>query len=197
MDKRQPQPIPFRKMRCFFAVAALAALAAAAGIVFHADFHDIGAAAGLTARNTFGGTERKDFILETTGNGAAILDYDGDGRDDIFIANGRRLKSKGEPAAVVSQRGRRAFPERRETGRPDGSRMGARVCVGDYDNDGRPDLLVTFYGHNVLYRNRGDGTFEDATEKAKLPVAGIRYGSGCSFVDYDRMGIWTCLSPTT
>ncbi len=62
------------------------------------------------------------------------------------------------------------------------------VCVGDYDNDGHPDLLVTYYGHNILYRNLGNGKFEDATAKAKLPTAGIRYGSGCSFTDYDRDG---------
>jgi hypothetical protein len=49
-------------------------------------------------------------------------------------------------------------------------------------------MLVTYYGHNILYRNRGDGTFEDYTAKAKLPTTGIRYGSGCSFVDYDRDG---------
>ena len=60
--------------------------------------------------------------------------------------------------------------------------------MGDFDNDGHPDMLVTYYGHNILYRNRGDGTFEDVTAKAKLPTSGIRYGSGCSFVDYDRDG---------
>src|SRR5260370_34777350 len=58
------------------------------------------------------------------------------------------------------------------------------VCAGDYDNDGHPDLLVTYYGHNVLYRNSGDGTFEDATARAGLPGAGTRDGSGCAVVDY-------------
>ncbi len=63
------------------------------------------------------------------------------------------------------------------------------MCVGDYDNDGKPDLLVTYYGHNVLYRNLGNGKFADATAQSKLPVNGpVRYGSGCSFVDYDRDG---------
>ena len=66
---------------------------------------------------------------------------------------------------------------------------GQGVCVGDYDNDGWPDLLVTYYGHNRLYRNLGDGTFRDVTAQAKLPVDGIRFGSGCSFVDYDRDGL--------
>ncbi|MGH9581899.1 MAG: FG-GAP repeat domain-containing protein, partial [Bryobacteraceae bacterium] len=62
------------------------------------------------------------------------------------------------------------------------------VCVGDYDNDGHPDLFVTAYGHNTLYRNLGNGKFEDVTAKAHLPVTGTRYGSGCTFLDYDRDG---------
>ena len=63
------------------------------------------------------------------------------------------------------------------------------VCVGDYDNDGRPDMFVTYYGHNVLYHNSGKGTFTDATASAKLPVTGTRWGTGCAFVDYDRDGL--------
>jgi hypothetical protein len=167
------------------------ALAAPLAPLFQADFHDTAAAAGLTARNVYGGLDRKDYILETTGNGVAVFDYDGDGRNDIFIANGTRLngaagsqslpqlyhnEGHGHFKNVAAQAG---FTQ---TGWAQG------VCVGDYDNDGRPDLLVTYYGHNVLYRNRGDGTFEDVTEKAHLPVTGTRYGSGCSFVDYDRDG---------
>jgi len=62
------------------------------------------------------------------------------------------------------------------------------VCAADYDNDGSLDLFVTYYGANVLYRNRGDGRFEDVTTKAGLPAAGVRWGSGCTFVDYDRDG---------
>jgi len=193
------------------AVWALLASSLAAGAAvqtFRADFRDIAAPSGLTGKNVFGGVDRKNYILETTGNGVAIFDYDGDGRNDIFIANGTRLNS--------AQASRSALPHVSSTEpRPSGSvnlpqlyhnegnghfkNVAAQagftktgwaqgVCVGDYDNDGHPDLLVTYYGHNVLYRNRGDGTFEDVTEKAKLPVTGIRYGSGCSFVDYDRDG---------
>ncbi|HEY1213631.1 MAG TPA: VCBS repeat-containing protein, partial [Bryobacteraceae bacterium] len=61
---------------------------------FRASFHDIAPAAGLTGKNISGGLLRKDYILETTGNGAAIFDYDGDGRNDIFIATGTRLKNQ-------------------------------------------------------------------------------------------------------
>ena len=60
--------------------------------------------------------------------------------------------------------------------------------AGDYDNDGHEDLFLTYYGKNVLYHNNGDGTFTDVTEKAGLAQSGIRYGTGCTFVDYDRDG---------
>jgi hypothetical protein len=62
------------------------------------------------------------------------------------------------------------------------------VCVGDYDNDGWLDMFVTYFGQNVLYHNKGDGTFEDVTSKAGFPTTGTRWGSGCTFVDYDRDG---------
>ncbi|MFL6351438.1 MAG: CRTAC1 family protein [Bryobacteraceae bacterium] len=167
-------------------------LAAAVAPNFTADFQDIAKSAGLTYTNVYGGLERKDYILETTGNGVAIFDYDDDGRNDVFIATGTRLNApQGETAnfpQLYHNEGDGRFKNVAiQAGmKQDGWAQG--VCVGDFDNDGWPDLLVTHYGHNVLYRNRGDGTFEDATEKAKLPTTGTRYGSGCSFVDYDRDG---------
>ncbi len=178
-----------RFVRAFVAVSALAAGALPA---FRADFRDIAAVAGLTGKNVFGGTERKDYILETTGNGVAIFDYDGDGRNDIFIANGTRLHA-GEGSAdslpqLYHNDGNEHFHNVAAGAGFKAVGWAQGVCVGDYDNDGHPDLLVTYYGHNLLYRNRGDGTFEDFTQKAHLPTTGVRYGSGCSFVDYDRDG---------
>jgi hypothetical protein len=153
---------------------------------------DIAAASGLTLANTFGGKDKKTYILESTGNGAAIFDYDGDGANDILITNGTTLEGAGAGAHptlhLYHNDGHGKFTNvAREAGfTVEGWAQG--VCVGDYNNDGKPDLLVTYYGHNRLYKNLGNGTFADATAEAHLPVTGIRYGAGCSFVDYDRDG---------
>jgi enediyne biosynthesis protein E4 len=77
--------------RLFVISITLASLGTVVTSTFQVQFRDIATAAGLTAQNVYGGLDRKDFILETTGNGVAIFDYDGDGRNDIFIANGTRL----------------------------------------------------------------------------------------------------------
>ena len=65
---------------------------------------------------------------------------------------------------------------------------GQGACAGDYDNDGNEDLFVTFFGTNRLFRNRGDGTFDDVTKRAGLDTVRSRWGAGCAFLDYDRNG---------
>jgi hypothetical protein len=155
--------------------------AAAEGPAIH--FVDIAAQSGLTIPNTFGGKETKASILESTGTGVAIFDFDGDGANDIFIANGPP-----GPSQLYKNDGAGHFTDvAREAGL---ARTGwaQAVCVGDIDNDGRSDLFVTYYGHNTLYRNLGGGKFEDITERAGLPVKGTRWGSGCALLDYDRDG---------
>lgn len=153
---------------------------------------DIAAPSGLTLPNTFGGREKKTYILESTGNGAAIFDYDGDGANDILITNGTTLQgpAAGAPRTVqlYHNDGHGKFTDlARQAGfTVEGWAQG--VCVGDFDNDGKPDLLITYYGYNRLYRNLGNGKFADVTAAAHLPSTGIRYGAGCSFVDYDRDG---------
>src|SRR6476659_4339130 len=153
-------------------------------------FIDIAEQSGLTLPTTFGGKVKKDYILESTGTGAAIFDYNGDGANDIFIANGNVFTPGAPPvhSQLYRNDGKGNFTE---VGRQAGlTRTGwaQAACIGDYDNDGKPDLLVTYYGPNSLYRNRGDGTFADVTKTAGLPVTGTRWGSGCAFVDYDRDG---------
>jgi len=154
-------------------------------------FDDIAESSGLVVANTSGGKMRKDYIVETTGNGVAIFDYDGDGAEDIFIANGTTLGA--HPGArslpqLYHNDGHGRFSEVGEKAGFTTEGWGQGVCVGDYDNDGRPDLLVTYYGTNRLYRNLGGGSFQDVTAQAKLPTTGVRFGSGCSFFDYDRDG---------
>src|SRR5947199_5756689 len=110
------------------------------GPLFRANFHDVAASAGLKAQNVYGGLTNKDFILETTGNGVAILDYDGDGRNDLFLVNGTRFDGHGpspdSPSSPFHNEGHGHF--RNVTVQSGLSRTGwgQGVCVGDYDNDG-------------------------------------------------------------
>jgi ASPIC and UnbV./FG-GAP repeat. len=172
-------------------LAVVSTVAVSAVNDWRAKFVDVAAVSGLTGKNVYGGLHRKDYILETTGNGVAIFDYDGDGNDDIFLANGTTLagkESEGGHLQLYHNDGKGRFTEVAAAAGLTQVGWAQGVCAGDYDNDGHTDLLVTYFGHNVLYRNRGDGTFEDATAKAGLPVTGTRYGSGCAFLDYDRDG---------
>jgi hypothetical protein len=166
------------------------ALCQSGGISIH--LVDIAEKSGLRVTNTSGGHDKKAYILETTGNGAAIFDFDGDGANDIFIANGTTLDGGGQGPPRTSQLyhndGHGNFTEVSQEAGFSVEGWAQGVCVGDYNNDGKPDLLVTYYGHNRLYKNLGKGKFQDATSEARLPTTGIRYGAGCTFVDYDRDG---------
>ncbi len=161
------------------------------GLPFHARFTDVAKAAGLDAPVIYGGINRKQYIFETVGCGAAFIDYDNDGWIDIFILSGTRIE--GAPSGATN----RLYKNNRDgtftdvTEKAGLLRTGwaSAVAVGDFNNDGFDDLFVTYWGQNVLYRNNGDGTFTDITEKAGLLRAGVRWGSGCAFVDYNRDGL--------
>jgi hypothetical protein len=154
------------------------------------NFSDVAPAAGLRVPNTYGGRTTKKYILETTGNGAAIFDYDGDGLKEILITNGTTLDGnpRGAHPQLYRNDGKGHFTDVSEQAGLTHEGWGQGVCVGDYDNDGHPDLFLTYYGHNVLYRNLGNGRFADVTKAAGLPVDGTRWGTGCTFLDYDRDG---------
>jgi hypothetical protein len=154
-------------------------------------FVDEAAKAGLTAPNTFGGVDTKKFILETTGTGVAVFDYDNDGWPDIFVVNGTTLDplaGKQPPTNHLYHNNHDGtFTDVTEKAGLAHTGWGQGVCVGDYDNDGYEDLFVTYYGKNVLYRNNGDGTFTDVSEEAHVAGNGS-WSTGCAFVDYDRDG---------
>jgi hypothetical protein len=156
------------------------------------NFKDIAEQAGLTAVNVSGGIDKKDYILETTGDGVAIFDYDNDGLMDIFLVNGTTLDGKGRGATSMSHLyhnlGNLRFEDVTVKAGLAKVGWGQGVCAADYDNDGYTDLFVTYYGHSVLYHNQGNGTFKDVTEAAGLKSDAVRWDTGCSFLDYDLDG---------
>jgi hypothetical protein len=154
-------------------------------------FMDVAVEAGLRGRTVIGGEKTKEYILETTGGGVAILDYDGDGWPDIFLVNGSRVADPGpeKPTSRLYRNNRDGtFVDVTEKAGLVRSGWGQGACVGDYNNDGHPDLMVTYYGRSALYRNRGDGTFEDVAQRSGLLSAEDRYSTGCAFLDHDRDG---------
>jgi len=160
------------------------------GRPFLARFTDVAAQAGLTHPTVYGGVDAKSYIVEVVGCGLAFLDYDNDGWLDVFVLSGTRLEGAPPGATNRLYKNNRdgTFTDVTEKAGLARSGWGSAVTVGDYDNDGFDDLFVTCYGQNVLYRNNGDGTFSDVTEKAGLRQDTVRYGSGCTWVDYDRDG---------
>jgi hypothetical protein len=156
-----------------------------------ANFCDLAQSAGLTAATVVGEERSKDYILETTGGGVAILDYDGDGRQDIFVVNGARREQAADQAPLshlYRNAGDGTFVDVTEKAGLTARGWGQGVCAGDVDNDGHIDLFVTYYGRLVLYRNNGDGTFRDATAGSGLPAARPRWNTGAAFLDVDRDG---------
>jgi len=159
---------------------------------------DVSVEAGLVHPSVYGGTERKRFIIETNGAGTAFVDYDNDGWSDALVLSGTRLHDAARHDAIFppgTAPTNRLYRNRRDGSFADVTdaaglrRTGwaSSVCAGDFDNDGWTDLFLTYYGRNVLYRNVR-GRFRDVTAEAGLAAAGPRWGSGCSFLDYDRDG---------
>jgi hypothetical protein len=151
---------------------------------------DVAAKAGIT-RELLAGRPDKDHLLDSAGAGAAFLDFDKDGRLDVYLVNGWRLEG-----SRVVDKGRNALYR----GKPDGTfedvtdaagaggegQWAQGVAVADYDSDGWPDMLVTAFGRNVLYRNLGNGRFQDVAKDVGLDAPG--WNTGAAFFDADADG---------
>ena len=163
-------------------------------------FADVTKASGVSFTHRNSATSNK-YLVETMGGGVALLDYDNDGRLDIFLTNGAKIEDpmppgklpdKSDPAywnRLYHQNADGTFVDVTEkahlTGMPQ-NRYGMGIAVGDYDNDGFDDLYVTNYGGNTLYHNDGNGTFTDVTGRAGVGASG--WSASAGFFDYDNDG---------
>ena len=160
------------------------------GLPFYAHFTDVAASAGLRAPVVYGPPDRMDYILESMGCGVAFLDYDNDGWLDIFLLSGTRREGPVEGATNRLYKNNRdgTFTDVTTKAKLGGQGWACGVTVGDYNNDGFDDIFITAWPQNILYRNNGDGTFTDVTKQSGLLHSGNRWGTGCTWVDYDRDG---------
>jgi enediyne biosynthesis protein E4 len=138
------------------------------------------------------------YLIESMSSGVAMLDYNNDGRLDLFFVNGAALSDPMPPGArpdktdprfwnrLYRNDGDGVFMDVTERAGLQGHSYGMGVATGDYDNDGFTDLYVTNFGSNILYHNNGDGTFTDVTAKAGVATGG--WSTGACFVDFDRDG---------
>jgi hypothetical protein len=163
-------------------------------------FSDRTAAVGIDFKHENSATSNK-YLIETMGGGVALLDYDNDGRLDVFFTNGAKLEDpmpagrrpdKSDPRfwnRLYHQKADGTFEDVTEKAGLSGAaqnRYGMGVAVGDYDNDGFPDLYVTNYDGNTLYHNNRDGTFTDVTARAGVGSSG--WSASAGFFDYDNDG---------
>jgi hypothetical protein len=160
-------------------------------------FEDVAADRGVTFVHSGSPTSAK-YLLETMGGGVGVLDYDNDGRLDLFFVNGAALADpmpRGAKADKQDPRYHNRLYKQLADGRFEdvtdragvrGTGYGMGVAVGDYDNDGDADMYVTGYGSNRLYRNNADGTFADVT--AEAGVAGSGWSASAAFLDFDHDG---------
>src|SRR5580692_6613038 len=145
-------------------------------------------------------TSRK-YLIETMPGGVALLDYNNDGLLDIFLVNAGHMRDSMRPPFSFERRNpsywNRLYRQNKDGTFTDvteqaglanagDTNYGMGVAVGDYDNDGYPDIYVTNFGKNILYHNNGDGTFTDVTAKAGVAAGGWSVSAG--FLNYDNDG---------
>jgi hypothetical protein len=162
-------------------------------------FKDVTAESGLGSWRYSSGTPEKKYIVESLGGGVALLDYNNDGWLDIYLVNGLTydaMNGKAEPshAALFRNNHDGTFTNVAEAAGVTNDRWGVGVAVGDFDNDGWPDMYVTnISGGNRLYHNNHDGTFTDVAAKAGVTLGG--WSTGATFGDYDGDGFLDLFVP--
>lgn len=161
-------------------------------------FEDVTVRTALKDFMEVGGDKAKNYILECTSGSVAILDYDNDGKPDIFLLNGGTMKGlagkeKMPRSALYHNLGNWKFENVTEKAGVPNERWGTGVAVGDFNNDGLPDIFVSNYGVARLYKNNGNGTFTDVAEKVRLNITG--WNTGATFGDYDRDGLLDLFVP--
>jgi hypothetical protein len=154
-------------------------------------FQDVAEKAGLAGWHHVMGTPAKKLILETVGSGVALLDYDNDGWLDIYLVNGSTYdaiagKQPLPHAAMFHNNHDGTFTDVAAKAGVTNDRWGFGAVVGDYDNDGWPDLFVSTFGENRLYHNNHDGTFTDVAAKAGVTLG--NWSTAATFGDYDGDG---------
>ena len=152
---------------------------------------DVARAAGIRFQHDNAATAEK-YLIETMGGGCGWIDYDQNGLFDLYLVNSAATKAykprKPLRAALYRNNGDGTFTDVTErAGVGAEGLFGMGVAVGDYDNDGFPDLLVLGYGRCILYHNNGDGTFTDVSRKAGVENMG-RWASSAAWFDYDNDG---------
>jgi enediyne biosynthesis protein E4 len=161
-------------------------------------FTDIAKSAGIANFRLITGDDQKRYILETTGAGVAIIDFDNDGWPDIYLVNGGSLEAaRGTApfpkAALFHNNHDGTFTDVTAKAGVANERWGMGAVVGDYDNDGWPDIYVTNFGKNRLYHNNGDGTFTDVGERAGVAIS--KWSTGATWGDYDGDGFLDLFVP--
>src|SRR5690349_12206237 len=175
----------------------MAAFAQAGSTGAKLQFEDVTSASGIRFIHSFG-AEKLGSLVESTGSGCVWLDYNNDGRPDLFLPNGRPLSKEVHPYPLKTapdplpanhlyrNDGDGKFTDVTASAGVGGDAFSFSAAAADYDNDGYTDLILLSYGRVTLYHNKGNGTFQNVTAKAGIDVRG--WAINATWLDYDRDG---------